>query len=175
MSERTVIGGTTYETFGSSSSNLLLKCNGTARIQWGNKLIDLIKNGKIASSEPKETLFVVSDEDEMKHTGIYVIIKDDESYAIYFYKDNQKYVLAESDLYISATKQQELTVEQKLQAQQNIGVCYKTLDEFKASEIKDGFAYIINEKKFYIAQNGVVEIFNTDSQNSVTVEKHTTT
>ena len=44
MSERTTIGGVSYETIGSSSSNLLLKCNGTARIQWGNKLIDLIKN-----------------------------------------------------------------------------------------------------------------------------------
>jgi hypothetical protein len=49
MSERTTIGGTVYEAIGSSSSNLLLKCNGTARIQWGGKLIDLIKNGKIAS------------------------------------------------------------------------------------------------------------------------------
>ena len=172
MSERTTIGGTVYEAVGSSSSNLLLKCNGTARIQWGNKLIDLIKNGKIASSEPKEILYVISDEAEMKNTGIYVIIKEDESYSIYFYKDGQKYVLAESDLYISATKQQELTVEQKSQAQQNIGVCYKTLDEFKKSEIKDGFAYIINEKKFYIAQNGVIEIYNTDSQNSGTVENN---
>ena len=173
MSERTTIGGTVYEAVGSSSSNLLLKCNGTARIQWGNKLIDLIKNGKIASSEPKETLYVISDEAEMKNTGIYVIIKEDESYSIYFYKDGQKYVLAESDLYISATKQQELTVEQKSQAQQNIGICCKTLDEFKQSEIKDGFAYIINEKKFYTAQNGVIEIFNSDSQNSVTVESNT--
>ena len=48
MSERTIIGGVSYEAIGSSTSNLLLKCNGTARIQWGSKLIDLIKNGKIA-------------------------------------------------------------------------------------------------------------------------------
>ena len=74
MIERTVIGGTSYETIGSSSSNLLIKCNGTARIQWGNKLIDLIKNGKIASSEPKETLYVISEESEMKNTGIYVMM-----------------------------------------------------------------------------------------------------
>lgn len=51
MSERTTIGGIVYESIGSSSSNLLLKCNGTARIQWGNKLIDLIKNGKLATEE----------------------------------------------------------------------------------------------------------------------------
>ena len=170
MSERVTIGNTTYEAVGSSTANLLLKCNGTARIQWGSRLIDLIKNGRIASSESKETLFVVYDEAEMKDDGIYVIINDDGSYSIYFYKDGQKYVLAESDLYVSATKQQELTVEQKSQVQQNIGVCYKTLDEFKASNIKDGFAYITSEKRFYIAQNGIIEKFNTDSQNSVTVE-----
>jgi hypothetical protein len=51
MSERTTIGGVVYESLGSSTSNLLLKCNGTARIQWGGKLIDLIKNGKIASED----------------------------------------------------------------------------------------------------------------------------
>lgn len=173
MNERVTIGNTTYEAIGSSTANLLLKCNGTARIQWGSRLIDLIKNGKIASSESKETLFVVYDEADMKDDGIYVIINDNESYSIYFYKDGQRYVLAESDLYVSATKQQELTVEQKSQAQQNIGICCKTLDEFKKSEIKDGFAYIIDEKKFYTAQNGVIEIFNSDSQNSVTVENNT--
>jgi hypothetical protein len=32
MSERTVIGGVSYETIGSNTSNLLLRCNGTARI-----------------------------------------------------------------------------------------------------------------------------------------------
>ena len=59
MSERTTIGGTVYEVVGSSSSNLLLKCNGTARIQWGNKLIDLIKNGKIASTyNTVENIFI---------------------------------------------------------------------------------------------------------------------
>lgn len=54
MSERTTIGGTSYESIGSSSSNLLLKCNGTARIQWGNKLIDLIKDGKLAVESSKD-------------------------------------------------------------------------------------------------------------------------
>jgi hypothetical protein len=48
MNEKVTIGGTSYETVGSKSSNLLLRCNGTARIEWGDKLIDLIKNGKIA-------------------------------------------------------------------------------------------------------------------------------
>ena len=76
MSERTTIGGTVYESIGSSSSNLLLKCNGTARIQWGSKLIDLIKNGKIASGESSEQLFIISDKSEITSDGIYVINTD---------------------------------------------------------------------------------------------------
>ena len=57
MNERTTIGGVVYESIGSSTSNLLLKCNGVARIQWGNKLIDLIKNGHV-NTQPQTDAFV---------------------------------------------------------------------------------------------------------------------
>ena len=66
MSERTTIGGIVYESIGSSSSNLLLKCNGTARIQWGEKLIDLVKNGKIACEK--------SEVNSMQFRGMIVMI-----------------------------------------------------------------------------------------------------
>ena len=42
--------GKTYNTVGSSDSNLVLKTKGDLKIQWGSKYIDLIKNGKIVSS-----------------------------------------------------------------------------------------------------------------------------
>lgn len=73
MSEKTTIGGTIYETLGSSDSNLLLKCNGTARIQWGNKLIDLIKDGKLAVENNSLQVFVVSSESEIKKDGLYIL------------------------------------------------------------------------------------------------------
>jgi hypothetical protein len=103
MSERTTIGGTVYESIGSSSSNLLLKCNGTARIQWGNKLIDLIKNGKIASENSKELIFTISDESEIKSDGIYVLTKE-ESNQLWICKGENKYNFAEENLYILANK-----------------------------------------------------------------------
>ncbi len=75
MIEKTTIGGTTYDSIGSSSSNLLLKCNGNAKIQWGGKLIDLIKNGKLAieNNSNSNQIFIVSNESEIKLDGIYVI------------------------------------------------------------------------------------------------------
>lgn len=39
--------GKTYETVGSTSGNLLLRTKGDLKIQWGNKFIDLVKDGRI--------------------------------------------------------------------------------------------------------------------------------
>jgi hypothetical protein len=128
MSERTTIGGTVYEAIGSSSSNLLLKCNGTARIQWGGKLIDLIKNGKIASEDSKELIFIISNESEIKSDGVYVLTTE-ESNQLWVCKDGITYNLTVSDLYISASNPQSLTGEQKQQALQNIGMYYNTLQD----------------------------------------------
>lgn len=92
MMEKTTIGGTTYDSIGSSSSNLLLKCNGTARIQWGGKLIDLIKNGKLAvdKSNNSEQIFIVSNESEIKSDGIYVITSE-ETPKLCICKNGQQY------------------------------------------------------------------------------------
>lgn len=96
MSERTTIGGTVYESVGSSSSNLLLKCNGTARIQWGNKLIDLVKNGKITSENSNELLFIIQDESEIKSDGIY-ILNNGESIKFLINKGGSQYYLPENN------------------------------------------------------------------------------
>ena len=142
MSERTTIGGTVYEVVGSSNSNLLLKCNGTARIQWGNKLIDLIKNGKVVSGTDSDNIYTITDESKMVSNGIY-IINTNESSQIWIYKNGKKYNLTGADLYISATNKQDITVEQKQQALENLGVCYNDINEAKQANILNGFFYII--------------------------------
>lgn len=171
MSERTTIGGVAYETVGSSSSNLLLKCNGTARIQWGSKLIDLIKDGKIAagSSESKECVFVIDDISQIKSDGVYVLNTDAGSQLLVC-KDGEHYNLNGTELYISASNKQDITVDQKQQAIENLGLCYNTLEEAKNAGIKNGFVYILNEANIYTVKNGVFEEFQAKIT-SVTVEK----
>jgi hypothetical protein len=67
--------GKNYQETGSSSSPLLLKSNGEIKVQWGNKYIDLIKNGKI-NSAAKEYVFTVSSKDDISDDGIYLVTED---------------------------------------------------------------------------------------------------
>lgn len=159
MSERTTIGGTVYESVGSSSSNLLLKCNGTARIQWGSKLIDLIKNGKIASENSSSPMiFNIKDESEIKTDGIYVLTKD-ENTQILICKDKIKYDLTNTKLYIAADTEQSLTSDQKKCALLNIGAYYNTYSDLEQAKVKDGIVYVMDTKTLYTIQNGIIEEF----------------
>ena len=169
MSEKTTIGGVVYESIGSSTSNLLLKCNGTARIQWGHKLIDLIKNGKVVSNNSSEQIFLISDEDQIASDGIYILDKN-QSNKLFICKDGNKYDFAGTDLYISANTKQSITDEQRTQALENIGLYYNTLNDVYDAGIKNGIVYILDENKLYTIKDGVVEEFQARIK-SVTVEQ----
>lgn len=51
MSDKINLFGKIFSSVGSSDSNFLIKTKGDVKIQWGNKFIDLIKNGKIVSEQ----------------------------------------------------------------------------------------------------------------------------
>ncbi len=158
MSERTTIGGTVYESIGSSSSNLLLRCNGTAKIQWGNKLIDLIKNGKLAIES--SSINIISDESEIKKDGIYIVNKET-SCQLWVCLKGEHYNLIGGDLYISANTKQDITVDQQKQVLQNILVYFNTIDEVIQSGINNGLIYIEETKNFYLLKEGKVELIQT--------------
>lgn len=148
MNERTIIGGVSYETIGSNTSNLLLKSNGNIKLQWGNKLIDLIKNGKISSNDNSNQIFIISNESEIKSEGFY-ILKEDDNFSFIIYKNKQKYNFSGTDLYISTTEKQDFTSEQKSTALKNIGIIYSTLEELKEDNIENGIAYVIENNSLY--------------------------
>ena len=169
MSERTTIGGTVYETVGSSSSNLLLKCNGTARIQWGTKLIDLIKNGKLASGDSSAQISIVSDESEIKSDGVYVL-NTEKSSQLWIRKNSTNYNFTDTELYISASTKQDITAEQQKRALENIGMYYNTLDDVRKAGVQNGLVYVLEDKTLYTISEGIISEFEAKLK-TISVEK----
>lgn len=52
--------GKTYNSLGSTDNNLILLTKGDLKVQWGNRFIDLIKNGKVNTEDslPRGTILM---------------------------------------------------------------------------------------------------------------------
>lgn len=145
--------GKNYQEAGSSSSPLLLRSNGEIKLQWGNKFIDLVKNGKI-NSEAKDYIFTVDTSDKIKANGIYLVTKDN---SIWVNVEGTKAKLSDNDTtYVSFLTEQETTPEQKQQALTNLGLIYKNIDALNKANLITGLAYVVESNKLYLIQNGVV-------------------
>lgn len=152
--------GKNYQEAGSSSSPLLLRSNGEIKLQWGNKFIDLIKNGKI-NSEAKDYIFTVDTSDEIKTNGIYLATEDS---SIWISVEGTKTKLNDTDTtYVSFLTEQETTPEQKQQALINLGLIYKNIDALNKANIVSGLAYVVESNKLYLIQNGVVSEYQIAS------------
>lgn len=151
--------GKNYQETGSSSSPLLLKSNGEIKVQWGNKYIDLVKNGKINSSA-KEYVFTVSSKDDISDNGIYLVTEDN---SIWFSQDGTTQQISSSDnSYVSFVSEQETTSDQKLQALTNIGFYYDTID--KAQEAGNGIIFNKTDNKLYIVNKGIASEYTPTTQ-----------
>lgn len=141
--------GKNYQEAGKSSSPLLLRSNGEIKLQWGNKFIDLIKNGKVCS-ESKDFIFTTDDSENIQDNGVYLVTKDN---SIWICIDGTKQQISQNDnSYISFLTKQELTPEQKDQSLVNIGLYYDSLDQITG--ITAGMVYIKNENKIYLIKDG---------------------
>ena len=63
--------GKTYNTVGSANTNLMLQTKGDLKIRWGNKFIDLVKNGKINAES--DILKTADSSDSINSDGVYLI------------------------------------------------------------------------------------------------------
>lgn len=145
--------GKNYQEAGSSSSPLLLRSNGEIKLQWGNKFIDLVKNGKI-NSEAKDYIFTVDTSDEIKANGIYLVIEDS---SIWINVEGTKTRLSDTNTtYVSFLTEQETTPEQKQQALTNLGLIYENIDALNKANLITGLAYVVETNKLYLIQNRVV-------------------
>lgn len=152
--------GKNYQEAGSSSSPLLLRSNGEIKLQWGNKFIDLVKNGKI-NSEAKDYIFTVDTSDEIEANGIYLVTEDS---SIWINVEGTKTKLDDtSTTYVSFLTEQETTPEQKQQALTNLGLIYENIDALNKANLVTGLAYVVEANKLYLIQNKVVSEYQVTS------------
>lgn len=145
--------GKNYQEVGKSSSPLLLRSNGETKIQWGNKFIDLIKDGKI-NSESKDFIYTVDTVDEITDNGLY-LVSEDNSIWINIEETKVQISLAENN-YVSFLTKQETNAEQKNIALTNIGLYYDTLDNVNKSQLQAGLVYVKDTNKIYLINAGVI-------------------
>ena len=145
--------GKNYQEAGKSSSPLLLRSNGEIKLQWGNKFIDLIKNGKI-NSESKQFIQTVDSSDNIQDNGIYLVTSDN---SVWIYVEGIKTQISNSEnSCISFLTKQALTTEQRDIALTNIGLYYDTLDQVNQAQIQAGLIYVKDTNKLYLVNEGVV-------------------
>lgn len=163
---KTVIAGKNSNVIGNSESPLILRGQGI-KVQWGNKYIDLIKNGKI--NVDSEKILKIADSIESVTTdGIYLI--EDQIWVVI---DKVKTQLSGSSdtTYISfLVEQPEITAEQKQLALTNIGFYYDTYEEAQAAGLTSGLIYVQGDSKLYIVKEGILQEYVFTTNNNVSEE-----
>lgn len=157
--------GRSYSSIGSSSSDFVIKTKGQVKIQWGNKFIDLIKDGKVNA----DLKFIFQRDSVGVKDGIYIIGEGDTQQVILQVNGNQINLKgAIGTTYVSFQDAQQTTSEQKYTALQNIGFIYKSLAEVTQDSLQNGIIYVESEQKLYIVQNGSLSEFTVEFPNPYT-------
>lgn len=156
--------GKTFDTVGSTDSNFVIKTKGDLKVQYGNKFIDLIKNGKL--NVDSDFIFLVKSEDSIKKNGIYVV-QNEEDYLVYVCINGTKIpVNSNSKSFVSFVEEQEHTAEEKQLALINIGLQYNSIDEAKEAGVTEGLIYSLKEQRLYSVKDGVFTDYSNSNSDS---------
>lgn len=165
MSDKLNIFGKSHNVLGESSSDLVLRCRGAVKVQWGNKFIDLIKDGKI-NVDSKFIFSVDSSDDIGNKNGLYVT--NDKSV---YLKLGDAIINLSGEIgtvYVSYMSPQQTTSDQKYTALKNIGLVYDDISSIDDSSVKDGIVYITDQRKLYIVAEGQLQEFYSQIPNPYT-------
>ena len=157
----TTIAGKPSNVLGDKDSTLILR-GSSVKIQWGNKFIDVIKNGKIAS-EYEKILKIADSIDSVTKDGIYLIEE-----SVWAVINGVKVQLCGDSVttYVSfLTDQKDITAEQKDRALTNIGFYYNTFEEAQNAGIVSGVIYVKNDNKLYLIKDGIISEYTTQAPN----------
>lgn len=142
--------GRSYNQVGSLDSDYLIKTKGQIKIQWGNKFIDLIKDGKVNT----DTKFIYKQSTVGTKDGIYIT---NDSITLVAGGEAINLTSDSGNVYVSYLEPQETTPNQKYQALRNIGFLYPSLDEYDSvNGLSNGIIYVESERKLYTVVNGVL-------------------
>lgn len=154
--------GRSYTSVGSSDSDYLIRTKGQVKIQYGNKFIDLIKNGKINV----DSKFIFQSESVGTKDGIYIL--SDRSVILKIGDQQVELTSNAGTAYVSFMQEQETTPEQKQIALKNIGFIYESLDLLDGSEVQNGIIYVTSENALYTIIDGRVQKYNVSIPNPYT-------
>lgn len=157
--------GSNQTTIGKSTSDLTLKTRGKIKIQWGNKFIDLIKDGKL-NVQSKFIYNVNSEEDISGQDGLYVTSDG----SVYLKIGDQTLPLTNGEgiSYVSFLTEQNATSEQKTTALKNIGFLYDNLNDVDENVVSNGIIYIAGEGKLYTVINRTLSELSLKLPNPIT-------
>ena len=152
--------------FGDKDCDLVLQTKGKIKINFGDKFIDLFNGGKFNVGN-KDIITTIEgkpsskDKDGFyfdKNSGtLYLKIGDD----IYEILSNAKSI----DGYIVYNDVQNLSKDEKFQAQNNIGISFLTKEDAINSQ-SEGLVYIASENSVFILKNGFLFPLNGGTSNS---------
>lgn len=154
----TVIAGKPSNTVGDKDSVLVLR-GSSVKFQWGNKFIDLFKDGKLIS-ESQDIVKKVSSISDMDSNGLYLIDGQ-----IYIYVDGSYYGITDnqkSEQYISFLSAQDLKSNQKETALTNIGFYYDNIVDIEKANIETGIVFNKADGSIYTISNGVINKYKVE-------------
>lgn len=161
--------GKPYNSIGSTDSNLIIQSKGDIKIRWGNKFIDLIKNGKLQSGSSSTSIITeISSADSITEDGIYLVDGKDVYISL---KGNVVPITKNESTSIIYSETQDLSWDQKELALSNIGFYYDYLSQL--SSIKKGLAYVKESQKLYVVNEGEYTEYSPSSNSIGTFNKIT--
>lgn len=163
----TVIAGKPSNTVGEKDSTLILR-GSSVKIQWGNKFIDLIKNGKI-NVDVDKILKTAGSVESITSDGIYLVGE-----SVWAVIGGTKIQIAgdSTTTYVSYLVAQKTTPEQKKQALTNIGFYYDTYEQAQDAGLTTGIVYVQGDNKLYVVKDGILtEYITTSTSNNASDEE----
>ena len=165
MADKIKLFGRSYNQYGDSDTDVIIKTKGQVKIQWGSKFIDLIKDGKIAVDS--NFIFKVPEVSKIGvKDGIYVVGDD----SIYLRVGGQTINLVGEvgSTYVSFMEGQATTSDAKYNAMVNIGFIHKSLQDIDSTSLQNGVIFVESEQKLYIVKDGTLTEFKISIPNPFT-------